>query len=347
MVEPDRILIVRPSALGDVCRSVPVLATLRRAFPGATIDWVVQAEFVPAIAAHPALDEAVGFPRERFARWWHSPAVGREMAGWFTGLRRRRYDLVFDFQGLGRSGLITWATGAPRRVGHRGARELAWLGYTVRHPSPPRAHTVRRMMSLLEAEGLEPTYDMRLYVSEADKNWWRARHSRLISGREYVVVAPTSRWPSKRWPQPSWSSLIGPLIERGFGAVVMVGSPAERPQVDAIARGRDAGDLIDLVGATTVGQTMAVVAAAGLVIANDSAPLHMAVGFDRRCIGLYGPTDPELVGPFSVPDAVIGARRRPARVNYKDLLAGDDLIASIRPAEVLGRVDRMLAGGGP
>ncbi len=105
--------------------------------------------------------------------------------------------------------------------------------------------------------------------------------------------------------------------------------------------------LVNLVGISSIALTMAVIEHSALVTANDSAPLHMAVGFDRRCIGLYGPTDPELVGPFSVPDAVIGARRRPARVNYKDLLAGDELIASITPAEVLGRVDQMLAGGGP
>ena len=134
MLEPSqpKILIVRPSALGDVCRTVPVLASLRRAWPEAVVDWVVQEEFAPAIAAHPALSEAITFPRTRLARWWRSPARARELWQWFGELRRREYDIVLDCQGLGRSGLITWATAAPRRVGLRRAREFAWLGYNVR-----------------------------------------------------------------------------------------------------------------------------------------------------------------------------------------------------------------------
>ena len=140
--EPKRILIVRPSALGDVCRTVPVLVSLRKAYPKATIDWLVQADFADAITAHPALDEAVLFPRQRFARWWRNPAVAREMYRWFAGLGKRGYDLVFDCQGLGRSGLITWATKASTRVGFGCAREFAWLGYNVRHPPTSATHTM-------------------------------------------------------------------------------------------------------------------------------------------------------------------------------------------------------------
>ena len=114
MDDPRRILIVRPSALGDVCRTVPVLASLRRAFPRACIDWLVQAQFAQAIAAHPALDGIVTFPRSQLAQWWHNPIVGFEMIRWFTSLARSGYELVVDCQALGRSGLITRITGARR-----------------------------------------------------------------------------------------------------------------------------------------------------------------------------------------------------------------------------------------
>ena len=155
---PERILIVRPSALGDVCRSVPVLASLRRAYPEARIDWLVRDTYAPAIAAHPALDKTIEFPRARFSRWWRSPRVALELVGWLRDLHRRRYDLVIDCQGLGRSGLFTWATRARRRVGFRGARELAWLGYTVRHPRPESDHTVDAMLSLIAATACAPDY---------------------------------------------------------------------------------------------------------------------------------------------------------------------------------------------
>lgn len=82
MDEPKRILIVRPSALGDVCRTVPVLVSLRRAFGrAAQIDWLVQAQFAQAIAAHPALDGIVTFPRTQMADWWHNPIVKSDPSG--------------------------------------------------------------------------------------------------------------------------------------------------------------------------------------------------------------------------------------------------------------------------
>jgi len=346
MSEPSRILIVRPSALGDVCRTVPILATLRRAWPDAVIDWVVQSDFAAAIACHPGLTEVVGFPRREFARWWYSPTVAAALARWVVDLGRRRYDLVIDFQGLGRSGLITWATRAPRRVGSRSARELGWLGCNVRHPVPPDLHTVERMMALLVAEGVEPIYDMRLYAAPDDLAWW-AGHREDLDGAvgPYAVLAPTSRWPSKCWPQPHWSALIGPLRERGLSRIVLVGAPSERHQVDRITAGDDS-TIIDLVGRTDIGRTMAVIAGAALVIANDSAPLHMAVGFQRPCIGLYGPTDPDQVGPWgaqpnvlraSSPDPPQGQRT----MSFKDPRLGDSLMRLIKPSDVLDRVDHL------
>src|SRR5688572_7002593 len=103
--DPARILIIRPSALGDVCRSVPVLASLRRAFPKSAIDWVVQDDFAAAISAHPALDETIRFPRARLANWWRNPRTAFEAVQWLMELKRRNYELVLDCQGLGRSGL--------------------------------------------------------------------------------------------------------------------------------------------------------------------------------------------------------------------------------------------------
>jgi lipopolysaccharide heptosyltransferase I len=341
MNQPRRILIVRPSALGDVCRTVPILATLRRAWPEAVIDWVVQADFAAAIACHPGLNEVIRFPRREFGRWWRNPSTAVALGRWLADLRRRRYDLVLDCQGLGRSGLFTWLTRAPRRVGHRSARELGWLGCNVRHSCPDALHTVERMMSLLTAEGLEPVFDMRLYAADDDLAWW----DRYQDGAQgpYAVLAPTSRWPSKRWPQSNWISLIAPLGERGFKRLVLIGAPSERHQVAKIVGDGTEPAIVDLVGRTDVGRILAVIAGAGLVIANDSAPLHVAVGFSRPCVGLYGPTDPARVGPWGVTDGVVRAKPvHDTTTNFKDRRIGDTLMRLIEPAAVLDSVDRVL-----
>jgi heptosyltransferase I len=355
MAKINRILIVRPSALGDVCRTVPVLASLRQAYPGSQIDWVVQDTLAPAVQGHPALDRVIEFPRARLARWWRQPRVAGEALRWLGNLRGHRYDLVFDCQGLGRSGLITLATGARRRVGFRSAKELGWLGYTARHREPTRhdglpLHTVDRMLALLACEGIEPVHDMRLYVAEHEQRWWQAMRVREGWGQQpYVVLAPTSRWPSKQWPVANWRALIDPLRERGVQRVVILGAPNERRQIEGLLTAATERDgrcgVVDLVGATSIPQTMAAIAQAAMVIANDSAPLHIAVGLQRPCIGLFGPTDPASVGPYRREASVLrrcGLQDGQA-VNFKDPALGDRLMRAIRPEDVLAKFDALRA----
>lgn len=344
----ERILILRPSALGDVCRTVPVLVSLRRAYPDAQIDWLVQDDFAPAIAAHPALDGVLAFPRRRFAHWWRSFRGAAELIRWLSDLGHRRYDLAIDCQGLSRSGLMTWMTRARRRVGLRSARELAWLAYNVRHHPGAGRHTVDQMMSLLVGERIEPVYDLTLYVAVEDRDWWSTRRTALgLGGEPYAVLAPTSRWPSKRWPLESWRTLVRGLRARGLQGLVVIGAPSEIDQIRGLAPPEATGpeaSLINLVGQTSIGQSMAIIAESDLVIANDSAPLHMAVGFDRPCIGLFGPTDPALVGPYGRAEAVLrGFQPKPnQRVNFKDPKLGDSLMRLIKPEAVLERVDALL-----
>jgi lipopolysaccharide heptosyltransferase I len=341
----SRILIIRPSALGDVCRTVPVLVSLRQARPDARIEWVVRDAFVQAVEAHPDLDEAIPFPRRRFGRWWWRPDLALEAARWFVDLRRRRYDLVVDCQGLGRSGLMSLVTAAPRRIGYRGARELAWLGYNVRYPGPGEEHTVDQMLGLLQADGIEPVRDLRLYVPPAAESWWNAQTAEHGFSGRYAVLAPTVRWLTKRWPAERWSALVDPLLTLGFEAVVLIGAPGEEPQVKAIASshaGRD--NVLNLVGRTGVGQTMAVIASASLVVAHDSAPLHMAEGFDRPCVGLFGPTAPELVGPYLSPGSAVRGWKpdNGLAVNYRDRRLGDSLMRRIEVRDVMKRVEDIL-----
>lgn len=327
---------------------MPVLASLRAAWPSATIDWIVQAEFAPAVASHPAVDEVIPFHRERWRSWWRRPGAFVEAIGWLRGLRRRRYDIVIDCQGLSRSALMTLATGAKRRVGHRDARELGWLAYNQRVTHARETHTVDRMLELVEACGIPSIPDMRLYLDEDDRAWWAARRATLgLIEAPYVVLAPTSRWRSKRWPVERWPDLVESLQAVGFSRCLAIGAPGEQEQVAPLAA---MDGVTSLVGETSISQTMAVIAEAGLVIANDSAPLHMAVGFDRPCVGLFGPTDPAIVGPYGRLDSVIRSTRsaKDASVHYRDKRPRTDLMQRITTAQILERVHEMLkAGHGP
>lgn len=322
--EPSRVLIIRPSALGDVCRSVAVLASLRAAYPRAAIDWLVQDGFADAVRHHPMLTRVVEFPRGPISASLKRLRV-EPLREFLRGLREASYDLVIDAQGLGRSGFFAWATRAGRRVGDRHARECGWLGYNERHeidPPPQQLHAVDRMLRLVERAGVKPMRDMRLYTSQADRDWLLA-DLRLRAGR-FAVVAPTSRWEGKRWGIERYSALTRWMLERDVvDCVAVVGAQSEREQCGELLElaSREAR-VVDLVGRTSVGRLMAVIEASGLVVANDSAALHMAVGFDRAYVALYGPTKVGLVGPYVGPREPVGVS---GGVVLQDVAAGEPL----------------------
>ncbi len=342
------VLIVRPSALGDVCRSVPVLVSLKRALPGARVDWLVQDTFRAAIEHHPDLGRAVPFPRGAFRKLWQRECASRAGA-FLRDLRGSRYDMVVDCQGLARSGFIAWWTGAPVRIGHTDAGEFGWIGVNRRVDADSAGgggaggrgggalHTVDRMLALVEAAGIEPVRDMRLYTGEAERQFVRAE----VSGRigRYVAVAPTSRWPGKVWAMDRHAELIRRLLAdpaMGLDGAVITGSASEAGScAELLERCGNDPRVVSLVGRTSVGQLMAVIEGASLVVGSDSAAIHMAVGFGRPLVGLYGPTRVDRVGPYLRSHHVVQRVMPGDRLEHKDEAAGRTLMARIQVEDVL------------
>ena len=347
-----RVLLIRPTALGDVARTVPALVTLRQSMPDATIDWLVADTCLDAIRHHPALDAAVLFPRKEFGRLFTSLAVAKQFRRWCGSLRDRQYDMVIDLQGLFRSGYFTRATKAPKRIGFANAAEWAWLGYNRRHHVDRDLHTVDRMLALLAAEGFTPQTDMRLYIGDSERRWVDSLladdgdpadvvdaidtadtadttgptaptatdattgatdttgialpgSSRRIDRPAYSVIAPTARWLSKTWPIERFVEIAKRMLAADWAGdrLIVLTSPAERdairPHFDAFESGRV------ILPVTNVAQMMAVLDGANMVVCNDSGPLHLAVGLGTPVVAVFGPTDPSLVGPYQMDDAVV------------------------------------------
>jgi lipopolysaccharide heptosyltransferase I len=346
---PERILLIRPTALGDVARTVPALVSLRLAFPEARIDWLVQDTFADIVQYHPALTKVIPFPRRRFGSAWRNPAAMSELLDWIASLRRARYSRVIDLQGLFRSGAITRLTGAKKRIGYRNARELGWLGYNERHTVDPAMHAVDRMLALVSAHGISACHDMRLYVGQNDAAWLDIySRERKITDEQggYFVIAPTARWRCKCWPMERYEIIARRLLEtRAVGVkAVLLASPSEAAFVAPLAAKLGLEDLL-VSPRTSVGQMMAVISKAKFVLCNDSAPLHIAVGFNRPLVTIFGPTDPSLVGPYRRLETVvqppdIGAMGPRAYRQAKD---DQTLISGVSVEAVWERVEEELA----
>lgn len=319
---------------------MPVLASLRAAYPSARIDWLVRDSFAPIIAAHPGLSNVVPFPRKELSRWVRTLQWGK-VKEYIKTLRAPRYDLVFDCQGLARSALLARATGAKIRVGTRDAREFGWVPMTHRVKTPKVFHTVDKMLALLEAVGipaLKTAEASQLYTSAADRAWL-AKES--FANHRYVVIAPTSAWPAKEWPADRFAEVAKYIASENV-AVVIVGGPSERDRILPLIELSQRNPLvIDRVGKTTVGQLMGVIEGSIGVLSNDSASLHIGVGFQRPVVALFGPTDMRLAAPYGKTAIVLQHVRDGDEFYFRDDRSAG-MIRRINTDEVVGAVDRVM-----
>jgi lipopolysaccharide heptosyltransferase I len=294
-IEPERVCIIKPSSMGDILHAMPILAALRDRWPSAHLAWVVHRSFAELLQGHPNLDELIVYNRGRLG-WDRDKFLG--MAALLLRLRRSRFDLTIDLQGLLRSALMVAATGARTRVGMADAREGSRWFYTHRIDAPRLGmHAVDRVLRVAGAFQAD-TRRARFNLPIADEaRQWAARS---VTGlpRPLVILNAGARWATKRWP-PSHFAAIGRLAVERYGAgLVAVGSAADRPLVDALLAHLAPLSVLDLCGKTGLPQFAALCLESDLVISNDTGPLHLAAAAGARVLGIYTCTSPELTGPY-------------------------------------------------
>ncbi len=303
-----RILILKPSSLGDVVHALPVLHGLRSRYPKARIDWLITSALAPLLESHDELDDLILFDRQRFARVGRSPRVTKEFFGLVRTLRARRYDLAIDLQGLFRTGFLSWASGAPVRIGFRNAREGAGIFYTHRATiNDPDIHAVDRnyhVAGLLGFDDVPITFNLALTDSECARAVELFRSVGLTGEQRVVAVVPCARWETKVWPVERFAATIDELHRRGRVRCIILGSPQEVERCGRIESACQSAP-INLAGRTDFRQLTAVIGLADVVLGHDSAAMHIAVALERPLVCLVGPTNPRRTGPYRRMDDVV------------------------------------------
>ncbi len=294
-LQPRRICLIKPSALGDVVQTLPLLPVLKQRFPEAQISWVINRELRDLIDGHPLLHESIPF--DRHGGW--SP--------WLTllrTLRQRRFDLVFDLQGLLRTAVMTAATGAKVRVGLETAREGSRFSLNCVIPGTPRemaAHA--RYWRVADVLGLgDMPGESSIATSEADREWAANQLSRLP--RPVFAVHPGARWITKRWPVEKFAGLLIRAQRAWSGSVLILGSKAERPDAERLEREMfirstvsGAHSPLNLAGQSTLKQLSAILSKVDCAISNDSGPMHLAAGLGTPTLGIFTCTSADRSGP--------------------------------------------------
>ena len=338
---PVKILILKPSSLGDVIHALPVLRLLRLEFPQAQIDWWILRGLMPLLDGDPDLRRLVPFDRKDWVKPRHWPSVFRLV----RQLRSERYDWILDLQGLARSALFgrACAGAGSRFVGVRDWRELAPVFHSESVPRPsPRAHAVDWQRALLT------------HLKVPLRTGWEWIPRRIAAaeqlGREFpelsqgrwIGLQPGARWDNKRWPVPRFVELVGLLSRSHPGhRIAIFGGAEDRPLGQAVAQA-DPARCLDLTGRVSLPGMIEALRCLDLLVTNDTGPMHVAAALGKPVVALFGPTDPAQTGPYGqVESALRAPQLPPCAPCLKPVCRHSELLAclnGITPAQVVAAV---------
>jgi heptosyltransferase I len=371
--EFKRILLIKPSALGDVIHTVPVLVKLRARYPAAQIDWLLRPDIAELIRPHPALSNVVFFDRRQHARFGRSWSATTGLVRSIHDLWKNHYELVIDLHGQFRSALLTLATGAPIRIGFdrplsrskraerhaggdsrlrgwSGAREGAWMVYSHRIPIPTLdIHAVDRYLWLAPFLGLDKEApDFRLYwPSAVDERVDRLLAEHRLAGGRLAVLAPGTTWETKHWRLDGFADVARDFLSRNYD-VVLAGAPRDRVRCQMINEAYPR--TVDLSGQTTPVELAALIRRADVCVTNDSGAMHLAVALNTPVVSIFGPTSPLRIGPYHRPGAVVHVELPCSPCHLRKLREcphDHDCMKQVSSQMVLERVQHVLSTQAP
>jgi heptosyltransferase I len=342
-----KILILKPSSLGDVIHALPVLRLLKRHWPESRIHWWLDADLAPILEKDPDLAGLFRFQRQR----WAAPHQWPEIAASLRAMRRERFDLAIDLQGLARSGLFAWLANAGLTVGldnlREGEREGARAMYDLTPDRAlPQTHAVDRYLAVLPLLGVPVHWNFEwLPVRPEAARSVRLKWMPHGDATRWIVLVPGASWNNKRWPAPYFAAVVKELQEIPDLRFVVLGGKDEWPLGETIAAAAPERAL-NLAGSTTLDEMIEWIRLSRLTITNDTGPMHVAAALNRPVVALFGPTNPWNTGPYRQMANVLQITRLPcvpclkSHCTYSEPLA---CLHGITPDTVLEKARLALA----
>jgi heptosyltransferase-1 len=346
---PKKILIVRPSAIGDIVMASSLLAPLAQGFPGVKITWLIEPAMSPVLAENEYVDQLLSWPKQewrRLSKQGHWIRLARQILAYRRSLRAAEFDLVLDAQGLFRSRFLSWLTGAKRRIGFDSKEPGQFLMSRVISRGEDCERMSSEYLHMLREIGLEVgEFHQCLKVGNEDETTAaKALESLSIEG-PFIAAAPFTTRPQKHWIRERWCDL-GRQLHNEFGwPMVLLGGPTDQQSAEEICAGAP-GAVASVSGRLPLSVSMAVLKKASLVIGVDTGLTHMGPAFSRPTIALFGATCPYLHTSRDN-TRVLYYKRDCSPCNRKPTCGGAyDCMRDISVDEVVATARDLLDGGG-
>jgi lipopolysaccharide heptosyltransferase I len=340
-----RILMVRLSSIGDLVHTLPVLSVLRRRFPDATIDWLVETRHRDVLLSNPDVNELVEVDTFAWRKRLFAPSTWRAIAASIREIRTRDYDVVFDFQGTIKSSVAARLAKSPRHVGFATSaikEKAAGLFYSeqVSVNGQPQ-HVIDRHLRLLAAVEIDSGERCFPIVVPDAMNEAASENLASLGLSDYVILNPGASWATKRWGAENFGALAVAIENEWRLPSLVIWGPGEE---DAARRIVDSsGGSAKLAPATGVRDLIPYIRRARLFVSGDTGPMHLASASGVPVVGIFGPTDPARNGPFGTGDVVVW-KNVPCSPCYKHRCPGYDEVCmtSIEVDDVLEAIRRRL-----
>jgi len=296
-----KILILKPSSLGDVVQALPVLRALKRHFPESQIYWWIEIGLAPLLEADPDLAGVVRFHRRR----WASPWNWGELWHSVMWVRAQRFDWVIDFQCLARSATFAWLANGQLTVGLDSPREFARGFYDIIVSRPSFfTHATDWYLKVLQRLGI-PAGHVDEWIPPRSEIAAEIRRKWPENGERWIAVQPGARWPNKRWPIEFFSRVLRDLAAQDPRLhFAILGSRDDRLLGEALAQ-VDAHRCLDLTGKTSLLELVEWIRRSELMITNDTGPMHIAAAVHKPLVAVFGPTEPRRTGPYGQMEDVL------------------------------------------
>jgi heptosyltransferase I len=338
---PLKILILKPSSLGDVVQALPVLRLLKRHRPDAEIYWWIDSALAPLLAGDPDLAGIVRFERKR----WTAPRFWPEVLRSIRWMRKQNFDWVIDLQCLARSGAFAWLANGQLLIGLDEVREGArgFYDVAVRRASF-HTHAADWYLAVLPKLGV-PVHDNftwlpgRPAVAADVQSKWPARDAR------WIAVQPGARWPTKRWPPENFAAVVRALARKHPDArFAVLGAAEDRPAGETVAQA-EPQRCLNLCGQTSLPEMVEWLRRCRLLITNDTGPMHVAAALGKPLVALFGPTEPRRTGPHGQLENVLRLDLpcSPCFKQHCTFAKPDECLKAISPDQVVERACRLLA----
>ncbi len=333
-MKSPRILITRLSHIGDCLLTLPMLNAMRDNHPDAFVAWAVESPTHHLLKNHPGIDQLISIPKG----WLGKPAAWKPLR---NELRSLKFDIAIDPQGLTKSAMLGWLSGAANRVGAKGqwGRELSpWLNNRLVRPQA--THVVERSMELLAGIGMEAA-DIRFELptdAHSDRSIGQWLQEKSLDC--FAVINPGGSWASKRWENERFGSVASHLFnEHGLRTVVTWAGIEELEMAEQIVALNPVGSV--LAGRTNLPELQSLLAQASFFVGCDTGPMHLATAVGTPCVGLYGTTRPEDSGAYGAQNIAVQKWYQSGSCK-KRRNASNDAMRDILASDVNSACDRML-----